>query len=118
MSQAPAPLTAALFNVLLALSDGDKHGYAILKDVAVQTNGEVQLSTGTLYGIIKRLLSEGLIEELHNRPSLKEDDSRRRYYHLTAEGRQLAVAEAERMQKLIERARAKHLIQDFRHACS
>jgi hypothetical protein len=58
------PLTPALFNVLLALSDGDKHGYAILKEVEEQTSGEVQLSTGTLCGIIKRLLAEGLIVEL------------------------------------------------------
>ena len=116
MSESSAPLTAALFNVLLALSDGDKHGYAILKDVAAQTSGEVQLSTGTLYGIIKRLVSDGLIVELRRRPAAEDDDSRRRYYHLTAEGRQVAVAEAVRMEKLLERARAKRLIQQLRHA--
>ena len=60
MSESQAPLTAAMFNVLITLADGDKHGYAILKEVEEQTSGEVQLSTGTLYGIIKRLLSEGL----------------------------------------------------------
>ena len=92
MSESPAPLTAAMFNVMLALSDGDKHGYAILKDVAAQTNGEVQLSTGTLYGIVKRLLSEGMIVELRRRPAGEDDDSRRRYYHLTAEGRKVAGA--------------------------
>jgi DNA-binding PadR family transcriptional regulator len=116
MSESSAPLTAALFNVLLALADGDKHGYAILKDVAAQTNGEVQLSTGTLYGIIKRLVNEGSIVELRRRPAVEDDDSRRRYYHLTPEGRQVAVAEAERMEKLLERARAKRLIQQLRHA--
>ncbi len=105
-----------MFNVMLALSDGDKHGYAILKDVAAQTNGEVQLSTGTLYGIVKRLLNEGMIVELRRRPAAEDDDSRRRYYHLTAEGRKTAVAEAVRMEKLLERARAKRLIQQLRHA--
>jgi DNA-binding PadR family transcriptional regulator len=116
MSETSAPLTAAMFNVLLALADGDKHGYAILKDVAAQTNGEVQLSTGTLYGIVKRLLAEGMIAELRRRPASEDDDSRRRYYHLTTEGRKVAVAEAVRMEKLLERARAKRLIQQLRHA--
>jgi DNA-binding PadR family transcriptional regulator len=110
MNESQAPLTPAMFNVLLALSDGDKHGYAILKDVEAQTDGEVQLSTGTLYGIIKRLVNDGLIIEARRRPPAAEDDQRRRYYRLTAEGRQVAVAEAQRMEKLIERARAKRLI--------
>jgi DNA-binding PadR family transcriptional regulator len=116
MSESSAPLTAAMFNVMLALSDGDKHGYAILKDVAAQTGGEVQLSTGTLYGIIKRLLSDGMIVELRRRPAVEDDDSRRRYYRLTVEGRKVAVAEAVRMEKLLERARAKRLIQQLRPA--
>jgi DNA-binding PadR family transcriptional regulator len=113
MSNAQAPLTAAMFNVLLALSDGDKHGYAILKEVEQQTAGEVQLSTGTLYGIIKRLLVDGLICELRTRPAAN-DDQRRRYYRLTEEGRRLAVAEAERLEKLLERARSKHLIKAWK----
>lgn len=110
MSDSQAPLTAAMFNVLLALSDGEKHGYAILKDVETQTNGEVQLSTGTLYGIIKRLVNDGWIVEARRRPPAADDDQRRRYYRLTAEGRQVAVAEAQRMEKLIDRARSKRLI--------
>ena len=110
MSDLQTPLTAAMFNVLLALSDGEKHGYAILKDVETQTNGEVQLSTGTLYGIIKRLVNDGWIVEANRRPPASEDDQRRRYYRLTPEGRQVAVAEAQRMEKLIARARAKRLI--------
>jgi DNA-binding PadR family transcriptional regulator len=110
------PLTPALFNVLLALADGDKHGYAILKEVAEQTEGEVQLSTGTLYGIIKRLLEEGLIAEVRRRPALEGDDARRRYYRLTDAGRQLAVAEAERLEKVVARARAKRLIKAWRPA--
>jgi DNA-binding PadR family transcriptional regulator len=113
MSDSPAPLTAAMFNVLLSLADGEKHGYAILKEVEEQTAGEVQLSTGTLYGIIKRLLSEGLIAEMRDRPA-DGDDQRRRYYRLTNEGRQVAVAEAERMEKLLARARGKKLLKAFK----
>jgi DNA-binding PadR family transcriptional regulator len=107
------PLTPAMFNVLLALAGEDLHGYAILKDVAEQTNGEVQLSTGTLYGIIKRLLAEGLIAEVRRRPA-ENDDPRRRYYHLTEAGRAIAVAEARRMEKLVARARSKQLIRAFK----
>ena len=105
-----SPLTPAMFNVLLALADGDKHGYAILKEVEEQTSGEVQLSTGTLYGIIKRLLTDGWIVEVRNRPALENDDQRRRYYRLTDAGREIAVAEACRLEKLIARARSKRLI--------
>ena len=111
-----APLTPAMFNVLLALVDGEKHGYAILKEVAEQTQGEVQLSTGTLYGIIKRLLADGLIVESRNRPAIERDDPRRRYYRVTDTGREVAAAEALRMEKLIARARAKRLIKAFKLA--
>jgi DNA-binding PadR family transcriptional regulator len=97
-----------MFNVLLALADEDKHGYAILKEVTEQSEGEVQLSTGTLYGIIKRLLSEGLIVEV--RREILGDDPRRRYYHLTDEGRSLAAAETARIHKLLVRARRKRLL--------
>ncbi len=114
MANVQTPLTPALFNVLLALSDGEKHGYAILKEVEEQTNGEVELSTGTLYGIIKRLLAEGLIVELRSRPAAENDDQRRRYYRLTDDGRRLAVAEAERLAKLLARARSKRLIKAAR----
>lgn len=105
-----APLTPAMFHVLLALGDDDKHGYAILKDVEEQTNGEVRLSTGTLYAIIKRLLNEGVIKEVRKRPPVEEDDQRRRYYCLTPLGRQVAITEAERMEKLIATAREKRLL--------
>jgi DNA-binding PadR family transcriptional regulator len=114
LSNAPPPLTAAMFHVLLALADGDKHGYAILKEVETQTDGEVLLSTGTLYGIIKRLLSDGLIVEPRTRPAAAEDDQRRRYYHLTADGRDVAVSEAQRLEKLLARARSKRLIKALR----
>src|SRR4051794_37657139 len=106
MPNPQTPLTPALFNVLLALSDGEKHGYAILKEVEEHTDGEVQLSTGTLYGIIKRLLADGLIVELRRRPA-EDDDQRRRYYRLTEDGRNVAMAEAERMAKVLARARSK-----------
>src|SRR5437763_7978218 len=101
MSESHAPLTAAMFNVLITLADGEKHGYAILKEVEEQTAGEVQLSTGTLYGIIKRLLTDGLIVESRHRPAAEDDDQRRRYYRLTDDGRKVAVAEAVRMEKLL-----------------
>ena len=105
-----------MFNVLLSLADGDKHGYAMLKEVSDQTNGEVQLSTGTLYGIIKRLLTEGLIAEVRNRPASSNDDQRRRYYRLTSAGREVAVTEARRMEALLARARSKRLIKAAAHA--
>jgi DNA-binding PadR family transcriptional regulator len=110
------PLTAAVFQVLMSLADGDKHGYAILKDVEEHSDGEVQLSTGTLYAIIKRLLAEGLIQENRKRPPAEEDDQRRRYYKLTPQGRTVAIAEAERMEKLLLRARDKKLISKVRLA--
>jgi DNA-binding PadR family transcriptional regulator len=109
-------LTPAMFQVLLALGDEEKHGYAILKDVEDQTGGEVRLSTGTLYAVIKRLLSEGAIKECRNRPPANEDDQRRRYYRLTLVGRELAVAEAERMERLVATAREKHLLRRLRTA--
>ena len=104
------PLTPAMFHVMAALSDGDQHGYAIIKDVAGRTSGAVTLSTGTLYGIIKRLLGEGLIVELRRRPAVEHDDQRRRYYRLTDEGRRLAIAETERLEKLLARARGTRLL--------
>lgn len=116
MSNSQGALTPAMFNVLLALADGDKHGYAILKDVAEHTSGEVQLSTGTLYAIIKRLLEDGFIVEVTSRPAIPNDDQRRRYYRLTADGRAVAVEEARRMEKLLARARSKRLFQAFKRA--
>jgi DNA-binding PadR family transcriptional regulator len=115
MSESQAPLTAAMFNVLITLADGDKHGYAILKEVEEQTAGEVQLSTGTLYGIIKRLLSDGLIVESRHRPA-EDDDQRRRYYRLTEPGRQVAIVEAMRMERVLARARNKRLLKALKPA--
>ena len=99
-----------MFHVLLALAGDDLHGYAILKEVALRTAGEVQLSTGTLYGIIKRLLNDGLISELRVRPAAANDDERRRYYRLTPKGREVAATEAQRLAKVVELARSRRLL--------
>ena len=104
------PLTPAMFHVLLALASDDLHGYAILKEVELRTSGKVRLSTGTLYGIIKRLLNDGLIIELRTRPAESNDDERRRYYRLTGQGRQVATAEAERMDEILAVARMRNLL--------
>lgn len=103
------PLTPAMFQILLALADGEKHGYAILKEVARRTDDKVRLSAGTLYGNLARLESSGLIAESGNRPEFGLDDERRRYYRLTDFGRSVAVAEARRMEEALSDARAKHL---------
>ena len=104
------PLTPALFHVLLALADGEKHGYVISKEIARRTNNEVKLSTGTLYGVIKRLLDDSLIEESEERPDFSLDDQRRRYYRLTKLGKAVAEAEAERMERVLALARSKHVL--------
>ena len=107
MSQAPSSLTPAEFQVLLALADGEKHGYAIGKEVAVRTDRQVQLRTATLYTVIKRLLENGFINESAARPDPEVDDERRRYYRLTAAGRAAAEAEAHRLETTARQARAK-----------
>jgi DNA-binding PadR family transcriptional regulator len=104
------PMSEAMFHVLVALADGDKHGYSIMKDVAERTNGGVQLSTGTLYGIVKRLLADGLIVEVRRRSTPDESARKRRAYTLTAFGREVAKAEAARLNKLVTAARAASLI--------
>jgi DNA-binding PadR family transcriptional regulator len=108
--EALLPLTPAMFHVLVALADGETHGYQILKDVEELTGGAVRLSTGTLYGIIKRLLSDGLIRES---AAADKDDDRRRTYALTAFGREVARAEAARLEHTLALARRKAL---FRRA--
>ena len=104
------PLTPAMFHVMVALADGQTHGYAIMKEVEQLTEGAVRLSTGTLYGIIKRLLDDGLIRES---AGVSRDDERRRSYELTAFGRDVARAEAARLQQTLAMARRKAL---FRRA--
>jgi DNA-binding PadR family transcriptional regulator len=102
------PLSAATFHVLVALAGGPLHGYAILKEVAERTGGSVVLSTGTLYGIIKRLLEDGWIAESGRRSPLA--DARRRTYRLTDLGRAVAAAEAARLERLVSMARERHLL--------
>jgi len=99
------PLPPATFHILMALAEGDRHGYAILQDVAARTNGELRLSAGTLYRSIQRMLEQGLIVETRDRPSPEEDDERRRYYRITAFGRAAARAEAHRLIELVKLAR-------------
>jgi DNA-binding PadR family transcriptional regulator len=110
------PLTPGMFQVLIALADGEKHGYAIVKEVARRTGGEVALSAGTLYTIVRRLEQEGVIAESASRPDPALDDERRRYYRLTDFGRDVAIAEARRMEAALGMARAKHLIPKARLA--
>ena len=104
------PLTPAVFLILLALSDGDKHGYAIMRVVKETTGGQVVLGPGTLYGAIKRLQRESLITESDYRPDPVIDDARRRYYELTELGRRVLVAESERLASLVAYARRKDLL--------
>jgi DNA-binding PadR family transcriptional regulator len=106
------PLTPAVFHILLALADGERHGYGIMQEVTQRTEGTVQLGPGTLYGSIKRLLEAGLIEESDERPDPAMDDQRRRYYRLTDFGRRVAQAEAERLIDLVRQARGKRLLPD------
>jgi DNA-binding PadR family transcriptional regulator len=106
----PLPLTAPVFHILVALSEGERHGYAIMQDVACQTSDVLQLGPGTLYGCLKRMLTAGLVEESDERPDPALDNSRRRYYRMTALGRQAARAEAERLENAVIAARSRRLL--------
>jgi DNA-binding PadR family transcriptional regulator len=106
-------LSRDTFHILVALADRDRHGYAIMQDIAERTEGQIQLSPSTLYSAIKRLLEAGLISELAERPDPAHDDERRRYYRITDEGRAAAMAEAGRLEKLLADARASGLVPDF-----
>ena len=108
------PLTPQMLHVLLALADGDKHGYAIIKEVLRRTGGDVVLGAGTLYALVKRMLGEGMILETEERPDISLDDERRRYYRLTPFGRAVAVAEVNRLESIVDQARAKRLIKGLR----
>jgi DNA-binding PadR family transcriptional regulator len=99
------PLSPAAFSILLALKDGEKHGYAILREVSEQSDGALKLLPGTLYNLLKRMLEDGWIEELEERPDPALDDERRRYYRLTGLGEKIASLEAERMAGLVRAAR-------------
>jgi DNA-binding PadR family transcriptional regulator len=100
------PLPVATFHILVAVAEQDRHGYAIMQDVAARTDGAIKLSPGTLYGSIRRMLDDGLIVELSERQRPSEDDERRRYYRITAFGRAVAQAEAARLATLLRQAKA------------
>lgn len=104
------PLTLPVLHILLSLGDGERHGYGIMREIEGRTGGEVRLGPGTLYGSIKRMLADGLIEESDERPDPEMDDQRRRYYRLTDFGRRVAGAEAERLATLVSTARERRLL--------
>ena len=100
------PLPAATFHILVALADEDRHGYAIMQEVTVRTGGGLNLSAGTLYRSIQRMLEQGLLTEISARPAPELDDERRRYYRITPFGRSVARAEARRLAQMLKLARA------------
>jgi DNA-binding PadR family transcriptional regulator len=104
------PLSPAVFEILLSLSDEDRHGYAIMRDVERRSGGGTRLRPGTLYRAVARLVDDELIEELDARPAAEADDERRRYYRLTDLGRRVAEAEARRLSSLLREARAKKVL--------
>jgi DNA-binding PadR family transcriptional regulator len=104
------PLTPAVFNILLALADGEKHGYAIMLEVEASTGGQVKMGPGTLYGSIKRMLEDGLIAETDERPDPDLDDQRRRYYRLTGKGESVLRAEAKRLCDQVNYAQSKGIL--------
>jgi DNA-binding PadR family transcriptional regulator len=108
------PLTPAVFNILLALADGEKHGYAIMLEIETNTEGQVVMGPGTLYGSIKRMLKAGLIQESDERPDPEMDDQRRRYYELTGLGQRTVKLEAERLAAQVKLAQAKNLLAGWR----
>jgi DNA-binding PadR family transcriptional regulator len=102
-SSPAGPLPDVVFHILVALADNERHGYSVMQEVAALTDGRVRLSPGTLYGAIQRMLEQGLIEEV--RGAKPAADERRRFYRITAEGRRVAVAETERLRRLLAQAR-------------
>ena len=104
------PLTPAVFYILLALSSGEKHGYRIMRQVREDANGRVKMGNGTLYGCLKRMLTDDLIEEADLRIDPELDDERRRYYRLTKKGRRVLSAEVERYAETVALARRRNLV--------
>ena len=109
-AEALLPLPPATFHILLALADDDRHGYAIIQEVAVRTGGELKLSAGTLYRSIQRMLEQGLIVETRDRPAPELDDERRRYYRIAPFGTAVARAEARRLTHLVKLARVSGIL--------
>jgi DNA-binding PadR family transcriptional regulator len=108
------PLTTAMFEILVALADGERHGYGIMQEVDARTEGKMRLGPGTLYRSLQRLIEDGLILESEERPAPEMDDERRRYYRITDFGYRVAVAEANRLAELVAMAQAKKLLPKLR----
>jgi DNA-binding PadR family transcriptional regulator len=108
--EALLPLTPAVFHILLALADSERHGYGIMQEIAMRTNGSMRVGPGTLYGSIKRMLVDGLIEASDERPDPEMDDERRRYYRLTGFGQRVLRAEAHRLEQIVRIAHAKSIL--------
>jgi DNA-binding PadR family transcriptional regulator len=113
-AKANEPLTPAVFHILLALAEGERHGYAIMQSVAEETGSTFTMGPGTLYGSIKRMIDAGLIEETGERsdPAMPGEGSteRRRYYRITSQGTHAAIAESKRLEMLVRMARGKSLL--------
>jgi DNA-binding PadR family transcriptional regulator len=101
------PLSPAVFHILLSLGEGERHGYALKREISFRTGGRLKLGPGVLYGSINKMLELGLIEESDDRPDPHLDDERRRYYRITTNGRKVAQAEAARMRHLVQLAAAR-----------
>jgi len=108
-SQLGVTLTPAMFHMLLALAAGEMHGYAIMREVAILSEGRMSVGPGTLYGSIKKMVASGLIEESARRPDPELDDERRRYYRITDLGRRVVMAEAQRLSRLVREARSRRV---------
>ncbi len=112
------PLTPAMFQILVALADGERHGYAIMREVDAQTGSTIRLGPATLYTSLRRLLTSGLVEENGDRPDPRLDDERRRYYRLSGLGRRVAIAETDRLEALVKAARRKPAFNEvIAHKC-
>ena len=109
-AEARLPLTPAVFHILLAIANGERHGYSIMQEIAAQTQGKMRIGPTTLYRSIKNMLADGLIVEADERPDADIDDERRRYYRLTPFGQQVAVAEVQRLERAIAIARTNPLL--------
>lgn len=104
------PLTPAVFHILLALADSERHGYGIMQEIAERTQGAMRMGPGTLYGSIKRMLADGLIEAAAERPDPELDDERRRYYRLTDFGLRVLRAEAQRLEQIVSIVQSKRIL--------
>ena len=111
--EALLPLTSAVFHILLALADGEKHGYAIMQEIGVRTGGAMRMGPGTLYGSIQRMLKGGFIIESQERADPVHGEERRRYYRLTGFGQRVLQAEARRLEQLVYIAQSKQVLPGF-----